>query len=56
MQDADSDNDFSYDAADVGLSEGDFLLLEIEVEIAHWQILHDYVDIGLILKGFPNAG
>jgi hypothetical protein len=47
---------FCYDSADDELREGDFFLFKVEIKITHRQILHNDVDMRLILKGFSDAG
>jgi len=51
----DSHNNFSHDDPNDFFCEGDLLLAKVKVEIAHGQILHYYVDVLLILKGFLDA-
>ena len=56
MQNIDGHNDFCDDSSNNGLIEGDLLLLEIEVYIAHGKVLHNNVDMRFVLKGFFYSG
>lgn len=55
MQDADANYYLSDDASDECLGEGYFLSAQVEVELAHGQVLHDDVDVSLVLEGLANA-
>jgi hypothetical protein len=48
-------NNFRNDSFDNDLSEWYFFSFEVKIKIAFGQILHNDVDIRLILKGFANA-
>ncbi len=48
-------DDLSNNSSDHGFSERYFFSFEIKIKIALGQILHNDVDICLILKGFANT-
>jgi hypothetical protein len=56
VKNAYADHYLSDYALDDLLRKRNFLLFEIKVKIAHRQILHNDVDMCLILEGFANAG
>ena len=55
MKNTDTNHYFGDDALDDLLRKRNLLLFEIKVKITHWQILHNDVDMCLVLKGLANA-
>ena len=55
MKNTDTNHYFGDYALDDLLRKRNLLLFEIKVKITHWQILHNDVDMCLVLKGLANT-